>query len=79
MYDNLYSIDGKQISTPRNIYRKFIIETTHNRITTIHTRMDLVDVVELLTRHKRCILTDELGNYICLFRKHIVKVKEIKK
>ena len=78
MSDYFYNIIGSKILIPNNSYKRYrICLNGYNRIY-VYSSRDIISLIDLLTKTKYRFIIDEEGFETVIFRKHIVKITEVK-
>lgn len=73
----LYNIKGNKLFTPNKKYKKFRILLSNDFYVHVYD-YNLIELVDKLTERKHTFLFDEYGFQTTIFRKHIVKITEVK-
>lgn len=74
----IYNILGNEIPERILTFHSYDVTLTDNNNIYIHTSMNQIDVIDYLTENKNITLFDEFGVKTTIFRKHIIKIKEVK-
>lgn len=73
-----YDLTGNQISQESSIYNSYNITLIGNNNVYVHTLMSQISVIDCLTENKHITICNEFGFKNTIFRKHIVKITEVK-
>lgn len=73
-----YNIIGSEITQRNSIYDKYNITLINNEHIYINTLMRTIDIIDFLTVNKHITIFNEFGFQTTIFRKHIVKITEVK-
>lgn len=73
-----YNIIGSEITQRNSIYDKYNITLINNEHIYINTLMRTIDIIDFLTVNKHITIFNEFGFQTTIFRRHIVKITEVK-
>lgn len=73
-----YNTIGNEIPEKNINFNKYDITLTNNEHVYIYTLMNQINIIDYLTENKHKTICNEFGFEIVIFRKHIVKITEVK-
>ena len=73
-----YNVMGNEIPEQNYIFYKYDITLINNEHFYIYTLMNQISVIDCLTENKHITICNDFGFEITIFRKHIVKITEVK-
>lgn len=74
----IYNLIGNEIPQRNLMFDKYDITLINNEHIYIYTLMNHIDIIDFLTVNKHITIFNEFGFQITIFRKHIVKITEVK-
>lgn len=73
-----YNVMGNEITEQNLMFYKYDITLINNEHIYIHALMNQIDIIDCLTENKHITICNEFGFKTTIFRKHIVKITEVK-
>lgn len=74
----IYNLIGNEIPQRNLMFDQYDITLINNEHIYIYTLMNHIDIIDFLTVNKHITIFNEFGFQTTIFRKHIVKITEVK-